>query len=264
MSKIYVMLPCYNESENIDPLVRSWLSLKESIQNKGFSLGIYCIDDKSRDNTKEVIENLCREFPDDVELIAHEVNKGLGGALTTALQSFVSKGKEGDICFLMDGDNTHDPKYSGKMIEKIQSGSDVVIASRYRKGSSTRGVSAIRQLMSLGARVYYTAVLRVKNVRDYTCGYRGYSYGMVSKGFEEYGDALVEKRSFACMMEVLYKLWMIGACFDEVPFDLRYDIKLGESKMRVLRTMKESMSTAIRLRIKLGKRRRLATERGVK
>lgn len=255
MNKVYAMLPCYNETENIDPLVRKWLDQKEPLNKLGYLLSVRCIDDKSKDNTKEVIGNLCREFPEDVRLIAHEVNKGLGGALSTAFDAFLAEGKEGDVCVLMDGDNTHDPLYVTGMLEKIASGYDCVIASRYCAKSKTRGVSGIRQFMSWGAKQFYTMILQVANVKDYTCGYRAYTYCLIDRAKEKYGDKLVEKRSFACMMEVLYKLYMVGANFAEVPFELRYDIKLGESKMRVLKTVKESMSTAVSLRRKLGKRK---------
>ena len=90
----------------------------------------------------------------------------------------------------------------------------------------------------------------MKNVRDYTCGYRVYKYEIIDKAFSEYGDAFVEKKTFACMMEVLYKLYKLGAVFDEVPFVLRYDNKEGESKMRIMKTIKDSLITALSLRFK--------------
>jgi dolichol-phosphate mannosyltransferase len=256
MNKVFAMLPCYNESENIDPLVRKWLGQKTVLAERGYTLLVRCIDDKSKDNTKEVIEQLCKEFPNDVALIAHEVNKGLGGALNTAFSRFLEEGKTGDVCVLMDGDNTHDPVFIDSMIEKISEGFDCVIASRYCEKSKTKGVSGIRQFLSWGAKQFYTLMLHVRNVQDYTCGYRAYTYALIERGKQKYAEKLVEKRSFACMMEVLYKLWMIGANFAEVPFELRYDIKLGESKMRVLQTVKESFGTAFRLRRSLGKRKK--------
>ena len=103
--------------------------------------------------------------------------------------------------------------------------------------------------MSWGARVFYTMMLGVKNVKDYTCGYRAYTYSIIHKALAVYKDKLVERRSFACMMEVLYKFSLVGAKFDEIPFELRYDHKQGESKMRIVKTVKESMQTAVSLRI---------------
>lgn len=255
MSKVFAMLPCYNESENIDPLVQKWIGQTEPLSKTGYNLAIRCIDDKSKDNTKEVIEGLCRMFPDNVRLIPHEVNKGLGGALSTAFDAFLAEGKEGDVCILMDGDNTHDPFFAVSMLQKMREGFDCVIASRYCEKSATKGVSGIRLFMSWGAKQFYTFILRVKNVKDYTCGYRAYNYSLIKRAKEKYADRFVERRSFACMMEVLYKLWMVGGNFAEVPFELRYDIKRGESKMRILSTVKESMGAAVSLRRKLGKRK---------
>ena len=65
---------------------------------------------------------------------------------------------------------------------------------------------------------------------------------------ERFGDEPIQERSFACMMELLYKLHLCGATFDEVGFKLRYDKKQGDSKMRVSSTMKNSLGAAIRLR----------------
>ena len=181
-------------------------------------------------------------------MISHEQNKGLGGVLNTAFNHFLDHSQEGDLCVLMDGDNTHDPVYSLSMLAKIDAGADVVIASRYQTGADVKGLSGIRQFMSNGAGVFYKMVLGVENVRDYTCGYRMYTREILEKARMTYGETIAERRTFACMMEVLYKLAKIGAKFDEVPFVLRYDQKQGESKMRVFKTAKDSVFTAISLR----------------
>ncbi|NLT12442.1 MAG: glycosyltransferase [Clostridiaceae bacterium] len=248
MSKVYVMLPCYNEEENITPLVEKWLSVSDEYLNNQYEFLIHCIDDKSQDQTLSKIVALTEKYAGRVFLIAHHQNKGLGGALETAFSTFVERAIFGDLCVLMDGDNTHDPKYFISMLEHIRKGSDVVIASRYRKGSKIYGVNALRQLLSIGARLYYSMILRVPGVRDYTCGYRTYTYKVLSDAYRRFGTPLVTRRSFACMMEALYKLSLVGAKFSEVPFELRYDHKLGESKMRIARTTKDSLKTAIELR----------------
>ena len=85
-------------------------------------------------------------------------------------------------------------------------------------------------------------------VKDYTCGYRAYTYESLQRARQAYGENLITQRSFACMMELLYKLYRSGSRFGEVPFALRYDNKGGESKMQVLRTMKDSLRTAWQLR----------------
>lgn len=251
MNKLYVMLPCYNEERDIEKLVNKWVDLISSISEKGFELSVNCVNDCSTDSTDEVLLSLKEKYPETVNVIEHEVNKGLGGVLLTSFKHFLSVGEENDICLLMDGDDTHDPIYCLDMLDKIKNNeADCVIASRYCGNSKTFGVSGIRLFMSWGAKQYYSMVLGVKNVKDYTCGYRAYSYDIIKKAYETFGDDLVERRSFACMMEVLYKLHTVGARFDEVPFELRYDNKEGESKMKIIKTVKESLLTAAQLRRK--------------
>lgn len=250
MKNIFVMLPCYNEQDDIGALVDKWVEIKGEWENKEYNLFVYCIDDKSTDNTNEVIKGLVERYPNVVNIIEHEENKGLGGALFTAFSFFNNNGQDGDFLVVMDGDNTHDPIYSLTMPQKITDDKFCVIASRYCDNSKTKGVSGIRLFMSWGARFFYTMMLSVPKVKDYTCGYRLYTYPTISSAIEFYGDSFIEQRTFACMMEALYKLSLIGVKFDEVPFELRYDNKQGDSKMRIVKTIMDSVSTAFSLRMK--------------
>lgn len=249
MKKLFAILPCYNEEKDITPLTDKWVEMIDKIKECDYITDIYCVDDKSKDNTNKVIREMEKQYPGSVHLIEHEVNKGLGGVLQTGFDFFYANGNAGDICVLMDGDNTHDPCYVVSMLEQINKGYDCIIASRYCDSSKTKGVSPFRLFLSWGARVYYTLVLGVKNVKDYTCGYRAYTYEIIAKAEEKFGQQFVEHRSFACMMEVLYKLSLLGAKFQEVPFELRYDNKEGESKMRLAKTIRESLVTAMKLRM---------------
>ena len=247
MNKLFACLPCYNEEENINPLVRAWLAQQQKLAVAGFQLEVVAIDDKSTDHTRQKIEQLAAQHPQ-VTLVAHKVNKNLGGGLNTAVNYFLRHGSPGDLCVLMDGDNTHDPVYVHSMIQKLGQGYDVVIASRYQGGAEVHGVPRHRLLLSDGAKLYYTLMLRVPGVKDYTCGYRAYTYESLQRARQAYGENLITQRSFACIMELLYKLYRSGSRFGEVPFALRYDNKGGESKMQVLRTMKDSLRTAWQLR----------------
>lgn len=247
MKNIYVCLPCYNEQDNIGLLVDEWEAMKEEIKELDYSMNIILIDDKSKDNTLSVMRD-CKEKYDNITILQHKVNQNLGGGVKTAFQYFLKVGQKGDVCFLMDGDNTHNPQYSVPMLKRMKEGYDCVIASRYCDVSKVVGVPKLRLFLSDGARLFYTFVLRVKNVKDYTCGYRVYTYDIIAKANEIYGEQFVEMKTFACMMEVLYKLSLCGANFSEIGFELRYDNKQGESKMRILKTVKDSISTALRLR----------------
>ena len=247
MNKIVVGLPCYNEGENITSLLEKWLAEEETLKEKGLKLIITPLDDKSTDNTKEILEEMSKKHKQ-IKPLYHEVNKNLGGGLNTLVNNFLDNYSTGDILVIMDGDNTQEPKYIKSMVEKMERGKDCVIASRYRKGSKVMGVPKHRILMSYLARIYYTLVLHIKNVRDYTCGYRSYSYDILEKSKDIYGDNLITRTSFACMMELLYKIYMAGANIGEVPFVLRYDYKQGESKIDVVSTSKDSILTALKIK----------------
>jgi len=250
MNKLRVYLPCYNEAGNICPLVEEWLAEADSIDQEGYELRLTCVDDKSTDDTLAIIKSLADQHPA-VSVIAHPENKNLGGVLMTALRDFLNVSSTGDLMCFMDADNTHKPQYIHSMLMKLRSADCrqvCVIASRYQTGAGIQGLAKNREWFSIMARVYYSLILHVPNVRDYTCGYRLYTRQAIAAAWEKYGDNLVEHQSFACMMELLYKLYKSGTHFAEVPFHLYYDHKEGTSKMRLARTIKDSLLTALKLR----------------
>jgi len=248
MNTLYAILPCYNESENIGNLIEDWLNQTATLENYKFRLTLVGIDDKSTDNTNDIIKSYSAKYPN-VVLLTHEVNQNLGGALKTGFQYFIKNGHSGDVCVVMDGDNTHDPQFACQMFEKIASGANCVIASRYCGKSEIVGVPGFRKFLSDGAKFYYKLILGVRNVKDYTCGYRMYTYDILCKANDHYGDKLIERKTFSCMMEVLYKLSRVGCCFAEVPFVLRYDKKEGASKMKIMKTVYDSIITALKLKL---------------
>lgn len=248
MKKLLVYLPCYNEEENIGILIDLWTAEKDTLLHSGWELQVTAIDDCSTDQTLPVIQEKAR-LHDHVHWIAHEKNRNLGGVLKTAVSAFLHEAEEGDLMAFMDGDNTHQPYYIHRMLSEIREGEPhCVIASRYRKGSHVIGLRADRRLLSRFAKIYYQWMLRVPQVRDYTCGYRLYTFPALRTGQERWKDALIEEQTFACMMEFLYKLYLTGCTFSEIPFDLHYEKKKGDSKLQVSATIRNSLSAAFRLR----------------
>jgi len=122
----------------------------------------------------------------------------------------------------MDCDNTHNPLYIIDLLEKAinNKGIDVVIASRYRDNSKIIGLSFFRRCMSNIAKLIYTTSLNIENVKDYTCGYRLYTKDIIEKSYAYFGESIIKEKGFACMPELLYKLYFIGAKFEEIPFEL--------------------------------------------
>lgn len=256
-NELVVILPAYNEEQNVEKMVTTWLRGERKIKERhALNLHIVIVNDGSSDATKEIATRLAGQFSN-VTLINHEKNKGLGAAVKTGL-SYAAERETCAFACLMDCDNTQDPKYVLSMLRKIgrqttqataeELQADVVIASRYQRGASVQGVAGYRLLTSQGARLVYSVLLGVKGVRDYTCGYRLYTSEILKKGFSKYGEDLVSETGFTCMAEVLYKLSLCGARFLEVPFELRYDFKEGNSKMKVVKTAIDSVRLALRLR----------------
>lgn len=248
MNTLYAYLPCYNESGNIQALIESWIQEKDALSKQGYQLEIIPVDDKSTDNTLKILHKMESDYPE-VHVIAHKVNQNLGGVLNTSIRDFLHRAHPESLFCFMDGDNTHKPSFIHDMIHKQKEGFDCVIASRYQPNAKVIGVPSNRLMLSDGAKLYYSAILRVPGVKDYTCGYRLYTYKILHRAYQKYQKDLITMTSFSCMMELLYKLYKSGCRFAEIPFTLYYDNKVGTSKMRILRTVKDSLWTALKLRI---------------
>ena len=87
--------------------------------------------------------------------------------------------------------------------------------------------------MSSGANIFMKAFFPMRGVREYSCGYRAYSASIIKNAISTYGNSFIQLRGlgFTCTLEKLVKLHMLGARIAEVPFVLRYDKKIGSSKM---------------------------------
>lgn len=241
MFKIILALPCYNEAPNITDLLLS-IDLFNKSNQEQIHVTPLVIDDCSTDNTKALLEELKERFTFDV--IHHPVNKGLTGGINTAINYFYQNSKSehpANAYALMDGDNSHHPEAIALMVPKVKSGRDVVIASRFQKGSKIHGVSEYRQVLSFGLTIIFKILRNIPRVRDYSCGFRLYSPAIIKKLIEHYGNEVVTEKSFASMVELLVKCHLLKADCDEVPFTLRYDKKLGASKMDVKATIKGNL-----------------------
>ena len=249
MNKLHVYLPCYNEEGNIRQLTEEWLAEDGELRQQGYQLCITGVDDKSTDNTLSILQALAEQHSA-VSVIAHAVNKNLGGVLMTSIRNFFEVSAADDIMCFMDADNTHKPRFVKSMLAKLPSlgAQACVIASRYQPGAGVQGLTKDRERLSDLAKLYYSMMLHVPNVQDYTCGYRIYTRQALAKAWDKYKERLIERQSFACMMELLYKLHKSGCQFAEVPFQLYYDDKEGESKMRIAKTIRDSLLTALELR----------------
>lgn len=206
-----------------------------------FVTRVLIIDDCSKDNTAELWSELKNEFTSfPLEYYRHPENRGLTGGINTAFEKYLADmqtSKPALAYGLMDGDNSHPPFFLPEMVKKICEGYDVVIASRFRAGARIEGVVWWRQILSFGLTCLFKIIRNVPGVRDYSCGYRLYSPAIVEKVKKRFPNDVVFEKSFASMVEILLRCDMEGALCSEVPFLLRYDLKLGESKMPFKKTI---------------------------
>jgi dolichol-phosphate mannosyltransferase len=137
-----------------------------------------------------------------------------------------------------------------RMVDEITHGADVVVASRYRRGAVVKGVPWSRRVLSRGMSVLFQAIYPVKGVRDYSCGYRAYRAGFLQAALASQGEDLFAQEGFACMVGILLHLSRENGKFTEIPLVLRYDQKLGASKMPVGDTVKRTFALLARERLR--------------
>jgi dolichol-phosphate mannosyltransferase len=155
----------------------------------------------------------------------------------------------------MDADDTHAPALMGQMLDRVEEGYNLVIASRYLPQSRIVGLSAFRAFLSWGAGLLFRFTFPIKGVRDYTCGYRAYQAGLLRAAFEKWGNDFINQPGFSCMVDILLRLSTLEPVVVEVPLLLRYDRKPGASKMNVRRTITQTLNLMVRRRLGLPERR---------
>jgi dolichol-phosphate mannosyltransferase len=229
----YILLPAYNEERDIGPLLQRICEAMGSMHFDQYK--VLVVNDGSTDATLSVVGGCQDTMP--IEILDHGINKGLGQAMLTGLSRAAELVEDEDVLITMDADNTHDPQLIGAMVGKIRAGANVVIASRYEQGGEEVGLSRLRSFLSRGASTLLKIFFPINGAKDYTCGFRAYRGVELKRAFQVYGSRFVEERGFTCMAEILIKLRAVGVRVAEVPLVLRYDLKSGRSKMKVLRTI---------------------------
>lgn len=242
MSKVYIVLPAYNEELSIRKLL---IRINKNMLDTGIDFKVIIVNDGSQDNTVREIESMQNEMH--IEILNHEVNQGLGATIRDGLYHASTLAKEDDIVITMDADDTHTPGLILRMTRMIREGFDVVIASRYQPNSRVIGLSPIRILYSYVASWIFRILLPIRGVKDFTCGFRAYKGSVLHAAMAKYKERFIDQEGFQSMVDILLKLRKIdGLIFGEVPFILRYDQKEGISKMNVKATILNTLKLVLR------------------
>ncbi len=212
-----VIIPTYNEKENIENIIKYVFSLEKIFH-------ILIVEDNSPDHTADIVKRLMREFPDRLFI---EERKGKLGLGTAYIHGFKWALKEGyDYIFEMDADFSHPPKDLIRLYEACRHGADMAVGSRYVDGKiSVVNWPIGRVMMSYYASAYVRFVTGMK-IGDATAGFACYRREVLEK-------IKLDKIKFvgyAFQIEMKYTVYKLGFKIDEVPI-IFADRVLGQSKM---------------------------------
>ena len=240
---VWVVLPANNEEQCLPWLLSR---IADAMFHSGLAYKVIVVDDGSKDKTARIAEEYSKHIP--VILERHAVNMGLGATIRDGLTKACQLADPADVIVSMDADNSHSPDLILRMFWSVREGRDVVIASRYREGSSTHGVPFVRRILSRVAGWMFQVTFPIPGVRDYTCGFRAYRAATLQNALKQYGATFFDQQGFQCMVDILLKLSRMKVIFGEVPMVLRYDLKEGASKMKVAQTVVNTLLLMVKRR----------------
>lgn len=213
MEKISIVLPTYNEAENISKVINLIKGLHPH-------WSILVIDDSSPDGTAGIVEDLGKKI-DNIYLIKRDGERGRGLAGVCGFDLALKEGS--DIIVEMDADMSHHPRYLANLVREIEN-YDVIIGSRYIKGGGEMGRPLSRRVISRLANLYLRIILGI-SIRDWTSGYRCFrreALNSILSDIKSKGPSIVE--------EVLFKIRKKGFKIKEVPITF-YERERGASKL---------------------------------
>ena len=217
MERKIIIIPTYNEKENIEKIIRAVFSLEGEYH-------IIIIEDNSPDGTGQIVKRLQKEFPERLFMIERTGKQGLGTAYIEGFKWSIGHGY--DYIFEMDADFSHNPEDVPRLYEACaKDGADVAIGSRYCNGISVINWPIGRVIMSYFASVFVRKVLDMK-IYDSTAGFKCYK----RKVLETIDLDNIRMKGYGFQIEMKYSAYKLGFKIKEVPI-IFVDRKEGSSKM---------------------------------
>jgi dolichol-phosphate mannosyltransferase len=213
--QVSVIVPTYDEKENIEALVAQLLALP-------MDLNVVIVDDNSPDGTGEIADRLAAENEGRVNVIHRAGKLGLGTAYIAGFKHALANGA--DIICSLDADFSHNPRYIPDMLAKIEQGCGLVIASRYVRGGGSDH-NLVRKVFSWGANTI-TRVMLGLHAHDTTAGFRCYRREVL----ESLDLDGIKSSGYSFLFEMLYNVERRGWKVGEVPIFFE-DRRLGASKV---------------------------------
>lgn len=226
---IYLILPAYNEEKSFVKLFEKVDNFFKNDIKEDYRI-VVC-DDGSRDKTSSMLEDYKNTLP--LTVLTHKINRGLGETIRDLFEWVAENTNDEDIIVRMDCDDTHEPHFIKGLLDKIEEGCDVVIASRFVEGGGAHGLKGYKNFLSQCAQIFMRTLFPIDGLKEYSSGYRAFKASAIKFAIQTYGNAFIQLKGlgFTCTLEKVVKFKMIGAKFGEAPMVLRYDQKVSESKM---------------------------------
>lgn len=228
-----IVVPTYNEAENIVELIPQLLALPR--------FRVLVVDDGSPDGTGALVTGFAEQNPR-VGLLSRPGKMGLGSAYIAGFRRALAEGAE--FIFEMDADFSHDPGYLPALLAAAEAGADLALGSRYVRGGGTTDWGLGRQLISRGGNLYAGLILGL-HIADATGGFRCYRRRVL----ETLDLARVRSNGYAFQVEMAYRTRQAGFRITEVPI-IFPDRRVGRSKMS-RRIVVEALINVWRLRLGL-------------
>ncbi|NNE15322.1 MAG: polyprenol monophosphomannose synthase [Saprospiraceae bacterium] len=217
MSKLLIIIPTYNEIENIEAISSTVLGLSDNYH-------LLVVDDGSPDGTGSKVKSMMDQYKDRLHLIERSGKLGLGTAYIEGFKFALSKDYE--FIMEMDADFSHDPNKIAPLLEGCQEeGVGMAVGSRYVKGGGFKNWSKYRLMLSKGASIY-TRLITWMPVKDATAGFVVYKREVL----EKMDLSKIKFVGYAFQIEMKYYCYKLGYKIKEVPI-VFVDRELGTSKM---------------------------------
>jgi dolichol-phosphate mannosyltransferase len=218
MPAAWLVLPTYNEAENLEPLVRAAL---QALQEAAVEPHILVVDDDSPDGTGQIADRLADELSG-VEVLHRRHKQGLGRAYLAGFAVALERGA--DLVLEMDSDFSHDPSDLPRLIAAAEA-ADLVLGSRYVPGGGITEWGRVRRALSRGGSAYSRILLGLP-VRDLTGGFKCFNRRVL----ESIDLDDVQADGYGFQIELTYRAVRAGFTVTEVPIVFR-ERRLGQSKM---------------------------------
>ncbi|MCZ2101151.1 MAG: polyprenol monophosphomannose synthase [Chitinophagales bacterium] len=233
MESCLVIIPTYNEIENIDAITKAVLA-------QGNHFSILIIDDGSPDGTGQAVKDL-QAHNQHIHLIERAGKLGLGTAYIEGFKYGLSHGF--DYIFEMDADFSHNPKDLNRLLEACQQGADLAVGSRYVQGGNIKNWSKDRVLLSYCASLYVRTVTGMP-VKDPTAGFICFS----RKVLAAFNLDKIKFKGYTFQIEMKYYAWNLGFKIKEVPITF-VDREKGTSKMHA-NIVSEAIKGVLQMRLR--------------